>query len=171
MASARFSHGTHSYLLRLEQKDGTATLSAQRDGVEVATARAEVDLRAPWIHLRIDGRTHRTLVVRDGDGVWVTEEGRTWFLKHERAQAATPATSQAQRAELRAPMTGTVIKVLVEPGARVTAGELLAVMEAMKMEYRLEAQTDGLVERVHCRPGDLLNVGALLIQLAAAPGD
>ena len=62
-------------------------------------------------------------------------------------------------------MTGTVIKVLAEPGARVSAGQLLAVMEAMKMEYRLEAPSDATVEKVLCQVGDLQSVGALLIQL------
>ena len=146
------------------QKD-VATLTAESDGALPVVTRADVEVREPWTLVRLDGRTHRVLARRDGDGVWVTCEGRTWFLKHERAGPAGVAT-QAQHAEVRAPMTGTVIRVLVEPGARVSAGQLLAVMEAMKMEYRLEAPSDATVEKVLCQAGDLQSVGALLIQLA-----
>ncbi len=65
-------------------------------------------------------------------------------------------------------MIGTVIDVKVKPGDTVSPGDLLAVMEAMKMEYRLEATLRGTVERVECKPGDMLEVGVLLIKLNPA---
>ena len=65
-------------------------------------------------------------------------------------------------------MTGTVISVNVEAGASVSRGDLLAVMEAMKMEYRLEAPRDGRVERVECKQGDMIDVGSLIIKLETA---
>jgi biotin carboxyl carrier protein len=64
-------------------------------------------------------------------------------------------------------MTGTLISVEVQAGASVAKGDLLAVMEAMKMEYRLEAPMDGVVERVECKPGDMLDVGTLIVKLEA----
>jgi biotin carboxyl carrier protein len=62
-------------------------------------------------------------------------------------------------------MTGTLISIDVEVGAEVAKGDLVAVMEAMKMEYRLEAPIDGKVERVECQPGDMLDVGTLIVKL------
>lgn len=157
------------YQVNVERRERKATLSLEQEGAEPLLVHAEVEVRSPWTFVRLDGRVHRALAVRNGEGVWVTLEGRTWFLKHERGGTAHVASS-GHHAEVRAPMTGTVIKVLVESGARVAEGELLAVMEAMKMEYRLEARVAGTVERVHCRPGDLLHVGALLVELAPDSG-
>ena len=165
MPKLQLSHRDQVYRLSVERTDQKATLSLQSQGAEPLVVHAEIEALAPWTILRLDGKVLRTLAVRNGDGVWVTLEGRTWFLKHERAGTVHAATGGLS-AEVRAPMTGTVIKVLVEPGARVAEGELLAVMEAMKMEYRLEARTAGTVERVHCKVGDLLNVGTLLVELS-----
>ncbi|HLF93419.1 MAG TPA: biotin carboxylase N-terminal domain-containing protein [Planctomycetota bacterium] len=61
--------------------------------------------------------------------------------------------------EIRAPMTGKVVKIASAPGAAVKANEVILVMEAMKMEYRLAAPRDGVVEAILCREGDLIDLG------------
>ncbi len=67
---------------------------------------------------------------------------------------------------VRAPMPGLVVRVLVEPGAVVGAGQGLVVVEAMKMENELKAPGDGVVARVHVAPGARVEKGAALVELA-----
>jgi biotin carboxyl carrier protein len=62
-------------------------------------------------------------------------------------------------------MPGTVIRVLVEPGARVAARQQLVVLEAMKMETPLVAPYDGTVKAVHVAEGDRVAGGAVLVEL------
>ena len=62
-------------------------------------------------------------------------------------------------------MPGKVTKLLVAVGDRVTKGQALAVLEAMKMESRFEAPRDGLVTAVHVREGDQVEEGAVLLDL------
>jgi biotin carboxyl carrier protein len=62
-------------------------------------------------------------------------------------------------------MPGTVIRVLVEPGARVVARQPLVVLEAMKMETPLVAPYDGTVRTVHVAEGDRVAGGAVLVEL------
>lgn len=169
MSQLQFTDGHRTYRFKLDRQESSVTLALQRNDLDPVLLRAEVQYSDPWILVRTEGRTHRLLCVRDEGGLWVTLEGRTWYLQPARSGAAQVSTA-GQDAEVRAPMTGTVVKVLAQPGARVAAGDLLAVMEAMKMEYRLEARAAGHVERVHCQPGDLLNVGALLVELAPESG-
>ncbi|ANF59224.1 urea carboxylase [Halotalea alkalilenta] len=64
---------------------------------------------------------------------------------------------------LHAEITGSVWKVLVEPGQRVAAGEPLIVLEAMKMEIALNAPVAGLVKAVRCRPGQQVAAGEVLV--------
>jgi acetyl/propionyl-CoA carboxylase alpha subunit len=64
-----------------------------------------------------------------------------------------------------APMPGTVIRVLVEPGAEVSARQPLVVLEAMKMETPLVAPYDAKVAAVHVAEGDRVAGGAVLVEL------
>lgn len=57
--------------------------------------------------------------------------------------------------EVKAPMPGLVVDVLVVEGQQITAGEVLVILESMKMENELRAGWDGTVQSVHVRPGDV----------------
>ncbi|HEX4305086.1 MAG TPA: acetyl-CoA carboxylase biotin carboxyl carrier protein subunit [Solirubrobacterales bacterium] len=69
-------------------------------------------------------------------------------------------------ASLEAPMPATVVQLRVEPGATVTAGETLVVLESMKMEISIAAPRDGEVAEVLVAAGDQVERGATLIELA-----
>jgi methylmalonyl-CoA carboxyltransferase small subunit len=62
----------------------------------------------------------------------------------------------------RSPVMGLVIKVLIEPGQAVEAGELMLVLEAMKMETNVTAPRAGIVKSVHVKPGEPVKVNQLL---------
>ncbi|MGQ4275525.1 sodium-extruding oxaloacetate decarboxylase subunit alpha [Pseudidiomarina sp. E22-M8] len=64
-----------------------------------------------------------------------------------------------------APLAGNVFKILVKPGQEVTDGEVLIVLEAMKMETDIKADRAGTVAQVHAREGDSVAVGDVLIEL------
>ena len=63
-------------------------------------------------------------------------------------------------------MTGKIVSVEVAEGASVADGQLVVVMEAMKMEYRLSAPHAGVIESIHCQPGELVDLGTTLVTLA-----
>jgi acetyl-CoA/propionyl-CoA carboxylase biotin carboxyl carrier protein len=64
--------------------------------------------------------------------------------------------------ELRADMAGTVVKWLVEPGADVSAGDAVVVLEAMKMETQVTAHRDGTVTGIRTEAGGVVTAGAVL---------
>jgi 3-methylcrotonyl-CoA carboxylase alpha subunit len=64
--------------------------------------------------------------------------------------------------ELRAPMTGVVLKVNVAVGTRVKAGDATIVMESMKMELRIASEVDGVVTAVHYKPGETVERNAIV---------
>jgi 3-methylcrotonyl-CoA carboxylase alpha subunit len=65
-------------------------------------------------------------------------------------------------------MTGKVIQVSATPGRSVAENEVLVVLEAMKMEYRLAAPRAGVVAAVHCAVGDLVDLGRTLVTFTDA---
>ncbi|WP_433323857.1 acetyl/propionyl/methylcrotonyl-CoA carboxylase subunit alpha [Spirillospora sp. CA-294931] len=69
---------------------------------------------------------------------------------------------------LLAPMPGTVVRVEAEPGAAVTEGQTLVVLEAMKMEHRIAAPAGGAVAELNVAAGDQVEAGAVLAVIADA---
>jgi len=67
---------------------------------------------------------------------------------------------------VRSPMPGLVLSVAVKEGQVVKAGEALAVVEAMKMENVLRADHDGMVKKLHAKPGDSVAVDAVILEFA-----
>lgn len=66
--------------------------------------------------------------------------------------------------DLKAPMPGLVLKVLIEPGKEVVKGDNLLVLEAMKMENMIKSPTDGIVQKILVSTGDKIEKNAILIQ-------
>jgi biotin carboxyl carrier protein len=77
-----------------------------------------------------------------------------------------PPGSAASDGNIRAPMPGIVVSVLVKEGESVTAGQTVAVIEAMKMENNIIAPGSGIAQSVHVKPGKEVELGHILISLA-----
>jgi 3-methylcrotonyl-CoA carboxylase alpha subunit len=82
---------------------------------------------------------------------------------------AEAEASHAQHGGLTAPMNGSIVRVLVEPGQAVEAGAALVVLEAMKMEHSIRAPHAGTVKALYCVEGELVSEGAALVELEEAP--
>ena len=70
--------------------------------------------------------------------------------------------------QLTAPMNGTIVSHTVEAGASVSAGDVLMIMEAMKMEHTIRAPADGVVKAFYFQAGDLVDGGAELLDFEEA---
>jgi len=66
---------------------------------------------------------------------------------------------------IKAPIPGTILSILVNPGDSVKIGQVVAKMEAMKMENNIMASSDGVVKTVNVKPGNSVLEGEVLITL------
>jgi methylmalonyl-CoA carboxyltransferase 1.3S subunit len=80
--------------------------------------------------------------------------------------AATPATAPPSDGEgITAPLAGSVVKVLVKEGQEIAAGDVLVLLEAMKMETEITAPSEGTVNAVLVSVGDAVTGGQVLVQV------
>lgn len=156
------------------------TFDVDVDGPQVTVDGATLEAHVaavpgtPLHHLLLGGASWTVGVDGDGGegGAWVfaalgerfhvevTDE-RTRQIKAFTAAGASPP----QGGVVTAPMPGLVVRVGVEEGQRVEAGQGLVVVEAMKMENELRAPHAGVVARVHVTAGQPVEKGAALVTL------
>ncbi|WTL69311.1 ATP-grasp domain-containing protein [Streptosporangium sp. NBC_01495] len=112
----------------------------------------------------LGGTARRYAVARDGDTVWLGRDGDAWALtrRHlgdpgDRAGAGGPGDGL-----VRSPMPGTVLVVKAGQGERVTEGQPLLIVEAMKMEHTVTAPIGGVVAELRVRAGQAVAMDAVL---------
>ena len=155
------------------------------EGVVIVEGTRETDA-APW-HLTIGDTTLTARLQHlEGDAVAVTLDGHRRRLQARlgengvvvmadpsgetrlfwrRIDAIDHGQHEAE-STLTAPMHGTVVALLVEPGQKVEKGMPLMVMEAMKMEHTMSAPADGHVASFHFAAGDTVGQGDVLLEFA-----
>ena len=106
------------------------------------------------------------------NGAKLTYEGvevsaRVFTLRENELAALMPVKERPDTSKfLLCPMPGLMVSLAVTEGQEVAAGETLCVVEAMKMENVLKAERDGKVTKVLAKPGDSLNVDAVILEFA-----
>jgi biotin carboxyl carrier protein len=103
--------------------------------------------------------------VRDRHRTWVFIDGHTYVVEREARGAGERAHVTDDEVALSAPMPATVVAIKVAPGDIVSAGDLLVLLEAMKMEMPITAPRDGRVKSLACREGELVQAGVPLLEL------
>ena len=122
--------------------------------------------------LRLAGRSVPLAATRIDSGWRITLRGRAFDIEtmDERAiligrLAKRTGGSSGRAGMLRAPMPGLVSRLMTSPGRKVTEGDGLVVLEAMKMQNELRAPVSGHTTEVHVSTGDAVDRGDLLVTL------
>lgn len=155
--------------LRLGGVDTTVSVTREGKVWEIRTierqARIELlEMRDGEVVVRIDGARATVPFRVRGDEID--------FFHGGSAHTVVVASLLSSRARKRhhehsmsAPMPGVILQVLVGAGDRVTRGQALLVLEAMKMEHQITAPYDGAIEHVHCAEGEMVQPGVDLISM------
>jgi Acetyl/propionyl-CoA carboxylase, alpha subunit len=157
--------------------DDPAFIAEKADDFQIHTRWIETEFQAeiePWsgsVESDPDYEDpYRTVVVevegrrlRVGVPSIIFQSGEKALHKAPRRQNNSAAQAANSGDTLTSPMQATVVKVAVSPGDSVVKGDLVCVLEAMKMEQPMQAHRDGVVESVNCVIGDTVSAGHVLV--------
>jgi 3-methylcrotonyl-CoA carboxylase alpha subunit len=114
-----------------------------------------------------DSAPMRASVRQQGAAFDIAIDGQSWHL-HHRDALSRGAGAALDPGRLVAPVHGRVLDVLVSAGAEVKRGQVLMLLECMKLEYRVTAPADGIVKALHFAAGDVVEDGVQLLAFAPA---
>ena len=150
-------------------EDGGATAQGQHTSAHLA------DVEGTPVHLVTLGDEVHRVVVRRGETrgayvLWIDGHRYQVEALDERTRTIRDLTAASQKdvgpKPLVAPMPGMIVRVSVQVGDAVLAGQGVVVMEAMKMENELRSPSSGTVKAVWAVPGSAVEKGAVLVELA-----
>jgi biotin carboxyl carrier protein len=151
-------------VVELAQQDGVWKISLDghlldANAVEVAPNNFSVLLNGESHQIRIAPRPDGTLTLHTGLAEYSAEvsDPRSWRGRRHGALEAEG------RQQIAAPMPGKVVRLLVQQGDTVEAGQGLLVVEAMKMQNEIRSPKGGKVERLFAKEGQLVNAGEILL--------
>ncbi len=162
--------GVAGFDIALRCGDATRTVRAQprRDGVEVTLGESmlrfdAIERDGHALRYAAHGVWRRATAVFEGNRLHLAHDGRSFVFDEPSPLPAADAGADPRRA--RSPVAGVVAHVAVAAGERVSAGQPLVCVEAMKMEMWQHAAADGVVAAVHVAVRDAVAAGALLVEL------
>lgn len=147
----------------MRERDGSYTVA-----VEGRQHKFEIDQLDPdAVRFRLAGVMDSAKFLRDGDRLYVQHRGIP-LVANDLTLAAPKATStNGGDGKVRAAMNGRVVAVLVKPGDRVTAGQPVLTLEAMKMEHVHKAGIAGVVGAIDVAEGEQVTTGRIVAEIGA----
>ena len=168
------------YLIRDDDNDvsfeirrDNGAVKVRRDGAEQwKTVQLEKVGDSGLYLLMVDNRPTELYLERRRGGAIVTIGRHIWDYDVERWRPSSgtrkPDSGVGGAKRLVAPMTGSIVEVRCAPGESVVAGQVLLVIESMKMNNELRSPADGVVESVPVAAGQRVSAGALLVAIQRA---
>ena len=118
----------------------------------------------------LGGVSDTVLVDERHSGVWVRDRFGIFRVEEfSRPLRAAHAGAAVEHREIRSPLPGKVLSVSCTSGEAVEAGQGLVIIESMKMEHVLKASAPAAVRVVRVKPGDVIEAGAVIVELMPAP--
>ncbi|HKB70953.1 MAG TPA: biotin/lipoyl-containing protein [Thermoanaerobaculia bacterium] len=164
-------------VFRLVRADGEETavsvdITGDAASVEIGGRRFALELlpRADgtFVALFDDGRVMRSRVTPGKKETRLRTRGiETALHLFDPRDASSAGTESEGASEVAAAMPGRVLEVRVREGDRVAKGDLLLILEAMKMQNEIRAEADQVVAEILCAAGQAVEAGALLVRFAS----
>jgi len=166
MVELRYIHNGREYVVNMSKKGelGEEGFVFNYSGKEYKLKAAR--FKENFYSIELDDKRFKAVVSKKEDTYHVFINGRIYqLLKASPTQKRARKGNEREDNKMRSPISGRVVKVLVEEGQRVEKGQEIMVIEAMKMEHTITAPYNGTVEKVLFKKGEQVEIREELVKI------
>ena len=153
------------YTVDIVDSDGNISLiSLKRENEKIPISDISVsrDSNSNRLLLKTAEKSKLVHIVKIKDSFWIHLDGRVHIVN---AHEVGHSSQKQSEGSLVAPMPGTIIQIFVKEGQRVRKGQNIMVIEAMKMEHKIQSPRDGEVTSLFHEVGQRVDMDALLVEI------
>ena len=155
-----YEHNNHVYNVTIEHKNEHFFVTYDNTEYKVEAEQ----LQKGQLKIKIGNRIIKALITEGEKEKFVFIEGNVYKVKPVEL-TATKTSKKKEEGDLTSPISGKVVSVKVKKNDTVKKGEVLMVIEAMKMEYLIRAPYDGLVKKVNFNEMEQIEIGKKTVDL------
>ncbi|MFC1743034.1 acetyl-CoA carboxylase biotin carboxyl carrier protein subunit [Candidatus Riflebacteria bacterium] len=156
-------HENESFDIFLEKKDGSFAITLNDEKILFGAEEIDGELS-----ISLAGKLYHAVVTKENGTYYLFLDGNTYEFQEaveETIESTGSSTEKLSKQVVVAPMPGTLVKTCVNEGDIVKEGQVLIIMESMKMETEFLAELDGRVTKVHKSAGEPIDGGQKLVEV------
>ena len=161
-----YEHKNHVYGVTVERRKNNYFITY--DNAEYTVEAAEI--KPGHLKIKLGDRVIKSIITEGDKEKFVFVDGDVFKVKPVELSAARK-TKKKEEGDLSSPISGKVVSVKVKEGISVKKGDVIMVIEAMKMEYLIRAPHNGKVKKVNFKEKDQIEIGQITAELVKKKGD
>jgi len=157
-----YEHENHVYSVMIERRNDFYFITYDNTEYKVSCE----ELKPGQLKIMIGDRMIKSIVTEGEHEKYVFTEGNVYKVKPVELTGRTKTRKKdTGEADLDSPISGKIVSVKVKKDEIVKKGDVLIVIEAMKMEYLIRAPYEGTVKKVHFKENDQIEIGQTTVEL------
>jgi len=154
-----YEHNNHVYNVTVERRENQFFITYDNNEYTVTAT----ELKPGQLSIQLADRVIKTVISEGEDSKFVFIDGSIFKVK--RIELTGRKKTEAREGDLNSPISGTVVSVKVKEGAKVKKDDVILVIEAMKMEYLIRAPYDGVIQKIHFKEKEQIEIGKLTAEI------
>lgn len=155
-----YEHENHVYNVTVERREKYFFITYDNSEYRVEAE----EIKPGHLKIKLGDRILKSVITEGEKEKYVFVEGDVFYVKNVEL-TGTKKTKKKEEESLNSPISGKVVKVEVKSGKKVKKGDVLMVIEAMKMEYLIRAPNNGKITKINFNENDQIEIGQTTVEM------
>lgn len=155
-----YEHENHVYNVTVERREKYFFITYDNSEYRVEAE----EIKPGHLKIKLGDRILKSVITEGEKEKYVFVEGDVFYVKNVEL-TGTKKTKKKEEGSLNSPISGKVVKVEVKIGEKVNKGDVLMVIEAMKMEYLIRAPNNGKITKINFKENDQIEIGQTTVEM------